>query len=208
MQKRYIYIFCKRIIDLLVALMLLVILSPVMIVAALAIKFCSPGEIIFKQQRLGLHGKVFYMYKFRSMVSNAENIGSGMFLEKDDPRITGVGKFLRKTSIDELPQLLNVLRGEMSLVGPRPAPLYHLGMYNERQLKRLEVKPGMTGWAQINGRVALYWPERIELDVWYVEHMGLWLDLKILLLTLPAVIGGSGVVPQEDRRRVDPFVNT
>ena len=208
MQKRYIYIFCKRIIDLLVALMLLVILSPVMIVAALAIKFCSPGEIIFKQQRLGLHGKVFYMYKFRSMVSNAENIGSGMFFEKDDPRITGVGKFLRKTSIDELPQLLNVLRGEMSLVGPRPAPLYHLGMYNERQLKRLEVKPGMTGWAQINGRVALYWPERIELDVWYVEHMGLWLDLKILLLTLPAVIGGSGVVPQEDRRRVDPFVNT
>jgi exopolysaccharide biosynthesis polyprenyl glycosylphosphotransferase len=208
MQKRCVYIFCKRIIDLLVALMLLVILSPVMIVAALAIKLSSPGEIIFKQQRLGLHGKVFYMYKFRSMVSNAENIGSGMFLEKDDPRITGVGKFLRKTSIDELPQLLNVLRGEMSLVGPRPAPLYHLGMYDERQLRRLEVKPGMTGWAQINGRVALYWPERIELDVWYVEHMGLWLDLKILLLTLPAVIGGSGVVPQEDRRRVDPFVNT
>lgn len=146
------------------------------------------------------------MYKFRSMVPNAVNIGSGMFVDKDDPRITPVGKILRKTSIDELPQLFNVFRGEMSLVGPRPAPLHHLDKYDDRQRNRLNMKPGITGWAQVNGRIAIYWPERIELDLWYIENYSLCLDLKILFKTVLVVFSQRGGTAREDRKEVDPFM--
>lgn len=196
----------KRAFDLIGASLLLLLLSPLLLAVALAIKITSPGEVFFKQQRLGLNREVFWMYKFRSMVTNAQNIGSGMFVEKDDPRITKVGKIIRKTSIDELPQLFNVLRGEMSLVGPRPAPLHHFDKYDKRQLKRFAVKPGVTGWAQVNGRVALYWPERIELDLWYVENYSIWLDLKILLQTVQVVLSQRGGDAKEDRKDVDPFM--
>lgn len=204
-EKRIYWIF-KRAFDIFLTLLILLILSPLLFAAALAIKISSPGEIFFKQKRLGLNGKVFGMYKFRSMVSDAVHIGSGMFLEKNDPRITRIGKILRKTDIDELPQLFNVLRGNMSLVGPRPAPLHHLEKYNERQKKRLSVKPGITGWAQVNGRLALYWPERIELDLWYVENNSLWLDIRILMKTIAVVLCRRGETAREDRKEVDPFM--
>jgi len=155
----------KRIFDLFAALILLICFSPISLSIALVIKLTSPGEVIFRQKRLGQYGKVFYLLKFRSMVKNAENIGSGMLMQENDPRVTMVGRFLRKTSLDELPQLINVIKGEMSIVGPRPAPVFHLDKYDEEQAKRLLVKPGITGWAQVNGRVALYWPQRIELDI-------------------------------------------
>ena len=198
----------KRVFDILGATLIIVLLSPLLLAVALAIKITSPGEIIFKQQRLGLKGKVFWMYKFRSMVHNAQNIGSGMFVEKADPRITSVGKVIRMTSIDELPQLFNVVRGEMSLVGPRPAPLHHLDKYDRRQWNRFNVRPGVTGWAQVNGRVALYWPERIELDLWYVDHYSFWLDLKILARTVIVVLSRRGGDAKEDRKEVDPFMKT
>jgi len=196
----------KRAFDLIGALLILALISPLLLVVALAIKITSPGPVIFKQRRLGLHGKVFYLYKFRSMIPDAEQIGSGMYVEKNDPRITKIGYFLRKTSIDELAQLFNVLRGEMSLVGPRPAPLHHYSKYNNRQRKRLNVKPGITGWAQVNGRLAIYWPERIELDVWYVEHYSFWLDIKILIKTVAVVLLRRGGTAREDRKEVDPFM--
>ncbi|MDF9407855.1 MAG: putative sugar transferase EpsL [Pelotomaculum sp. PtaB.Bin013] len=196
----------KRAFDLIGSLLILALISPLLLAVALAIKITSPGPVIFKQKRLGRQGKIFYLYKFRSMIPNAEKTGSGMFVEKDDPRITKIGKFLRKTSIDELAQLFNVLRGEMSLVGPRPAPLHHLSKYDERQRKRLDVKPGITGWAQVNGRLAIYWPERIELDVWYVEHYSFWLDIKILVRTVAVVLFRHGGTARADRKEVDPFM--
>jgi len=196
----------KRTFDLIGSLLILALISPLLLAVALAIKITSLGPLIFKQKRLGRQGKIFYMYKFRSMIPNAEKTGSGMFVEEDDPRITTIGKFLRKTSIDELAQLFNVLRGEMSLVGPRPAPLHHLIKYNERQRKRLDVKPGISGWAQINGRLAIYWPERIELDVWYVEHYSFWLDIKILIRTVTVVLFRRGGTARADRKEADPFM--
>lgn len=196
----------KRIFDLVCSLLILVFLSPLLIAVALAIKITSPGEVSFKQQRLGLHGNIFWMYKFRSMVPDAVKIGSGMFVEKNDPRVTWIGRIIRKTSIDELPQLLNVLRGEMSLVGPRPAPLHHLDKYDEKQRKRLNVQPGITGWAQIKGRLALYWPERIQLDLWYVENYSFWLDIKILVKTFAVVLFRHGGTARADRKEADPFM--
>lgn len=198
--------FLKRVFDLICSLLILLILSPLFIIIALAIKITSPGTVFFKQMRLGLNGQVFDMYKFRSMVPNAVNMGSGMFVEKEDPRITAVGKLLRKTSIDELPQLLNILRGEMSLVGPRPAPLHHLNIYDERQKKRLTVKPGITGWAQVKGRLALYWPQRIELDLWYIDNYSFWLDIKILVMTVVVVLFRRGDTAKADRKENDPFM--
>lgn len=196
----------KRTFDLLCSLFILVFISPLLIAVSLVIKISSPGEVFFKQQRLGLYGNIFWMYKFRSMVPDAVNIGSGMFMEKDDPRVTWIGKIIRKTSIDELPQLFNVLRGEMSLVGPRPAPLHHLDKYDQRQKKRLNVQPGITGWAQINGRLALYWPERIELDLWYVENNSFLLDLNILVKTFAVVLFRHGGTARADRKEADPFM--
>jgi len=198
--------FFKRLLDFICSVLLLTALSPLFILVALAVKITSTGDVFYRQQRLGLNGQIFWMYKFRSMIPNAVNIGSGMFLEKDDPRITPVGKLLRKTSLDELPQLLNIIRGEMSLVGPRPAPLHHLDKYDARQWRRLAVKPGITGWAQVKGRLALYWPERIELDIWYVENYSLWLDVRILAETIPVVFSRRGGTAKEDRKDVDPFM--
>jgi len=188
------------------SLVLLVIFSPLITVIAIVIKITSPGEIIFRQQRLGRYGEIFYLLKFRSMVKNAQSIGSGMFLEANDARITPLGKFLRKTSLDELPQLVNVLKGEMSIVGPRPAPLHHLPIYDDEQRRRLQVRPGITGWAQVNGRVALYWPQRIELDLWYINHYSLWLDSKVLLKTAWTIFDRNSSVAQPDRKDVDPFM--
>jgi len=196
----------KRWFDIILSLVLLIIFSPFIVIIALVIKITSPGEIVFRQQRLGRYGKIFYLLKFRSMVKNAQFLGSGMLLEENDARITPLGKFLRKTSLDELPQLINVLKGEMSIVGPRPAPLHHLPKYDDEQRRRLQVRPGITGWAQVNGRLALYWPQRIELDVWYIDHYSLWLDCKILIKTALTVFDKESSVAKPDRKDVDPFM--
>lgn len=196
----------KRLLDILASLVLLICFSPVLLVIALVIKITSPGEVIFKQRRLGRYGNIFNLYKFRSMVKNAEKMGSGMLLEENDQRITRVGKFLRKTSLDELPQLINVLKGEMSIVGPRPAPVFHLYKYDVEQKRRLLVRPGITGWAQVKGRLALYWPQRIELDLWYIDNYSLKLDLLILVKTLVIIFDRKTSTPRPDRKDVDPFM--
>ena len=190
----------KRLLDFAVSLVGLIILLPLFAVIAIAIKIDDRGPVFFRQERAGKDGRIFQIYKFRSMEVGAEHKGAGVFVEENDPRITRVGKFLRHTSFDELPQLINVLKGEMSLVGPRPTLPYQVERYDARQRKRLTVKPGITGWAQVNGRNALTWPERIELDLWYVDNWSLWLDLKILWRTFLTIIRGEGVygVSKED----------
>jgi len=150
---------------------------------AIAIKLDSSGPVLFTQIRAGKNGKPFTIYKFRTMIENAEEKGSGYFVEKNDDRITRVGAFLRRFSLDEFPQLINVLKGDMSLVGPRPTLMYQVKEYDDYQWRRLEVKPGITGWAQVNGRNKLTWPEKIEHDVWYVDNRSLWLDIKIIFKT-------------------------
>ena len=147
--------------------------------------------MLYRQTRVGKDGEDFELLKLRTMVVGAEGQGAGWAIDKGDPRITRVGAFLRRTSIDELPQLLTVVRGEMSLIGPRPTLRYQVERYDERQRRRLEVRPGLTGWAQIHGRAGLSWPERIELDVWYVEHRSPLVDLRILLRTPLALLGGT-----------------
>jgi exopolysaccharide biosynthesis polyprenyl glycosylphosphotransferase len=178
----------KRLIDFWGSLFGLMLLSPLFLVVAVAIKLDSPGPVFFRQERSGKDGRVFNIFKFRTMVVNAEKMGAGVFVEKEDSRITRVGKLLRDTSLDELPQLINVLRGEMSLVGPRPTLPYQVERYDERQKRRLLVRPGITGWAQVRGRNSLTWPEKIDLDLWYIENQSLWLDLKILWQTIFAVL--------------------
>jgi lipopolysaccharide/colanic/teichoic acid biosynthesis glycosyltransferase len=165
--------------------------SPVLGLAALAKKLEGGGPILYRQRRVGRDGRDFDLLKLRTMIVDAERRGAGWAVDKDDPRITRVGRILRRLSIDELPQLWNVLRGEMSLVGPRPTLRYQVERYDERQRRRLDVKPGLTGWAQVNGRAALPWEERIELDLWYIEHRSAWLDLKILALTPLALFRGT-----------------
>lgn len=177
----------KRLIDVTVSFLGIVILSPIMILTAIAIKLESKGPVMFKQQRLGLNGKVFNIYKFRSMCVGAEKIGSGVYSGKNDARVTKVGRFIRATSIDELPQFINILKGDMSLIGPRPALTYHpwkFEEYTEEQKHMFDVRPGITGWAQVNGRKEVEWPRRIELNVWYVRHISFLLDLKIFFLTI------------------------
>jgi lipopolysaccharide/colanic/teichoic acid biosynthesis glycosyltransferase len=169
----------------------LVLTSPLLGLAALAIKLEDRGPVVYRQRRVGLRGEEFELLKLRTMVVGAETMGAGFAVDEGDPRITRLGRFLRKTSIDELPQLWNVLRGDMSVVGPRPTLRYQVEQYDERQRRRLEVKPGLTGWAQVNGRAKLPWPERIELDVWYVEHRSPRVDLRILLRTPLALFRGS-----------------
>ena len=180
----------KRALDILFSLILLIIgLIPLLIVAII-IKIDSPGEALFKQERLGLGGKTFKIYKFRSMCVGAEKTGSGVYSGKNDARVTKVGKIIRATSIDELPQLINILKGEMSFIGPRPTLTYHpwkLEEYTDFQKRRFEVRPGVTGLAQINGRKDIPWDRRIEYDVEYVDNMSLMLDLKILLKTIVKV---------------------
>ena len=158
-----------------------------LLVVALLVKIDSKGPALFKQERLGKDGKPFWIYKFRSMVVGAEKTGSGVYSGKNDARVTKIGKILRATSIDELPQLINILKGEMSFIGPRPALTYHpwkFEEYTEEQKKMFAVRPGVTGWAQVNGRKEVEWPKRIEMNVWYVEHMSFLLDVKIFFKTI------------------------
>ncbi len=181
----------RRLFHIVVASVALVITAPVQLAAIVAIRLETPGHPIYRQRRIGKDGRPFDMLKLRTMVAGAESMGSGLAVNEGDPRITRVGAFLRRFSIDELPNLVNVVRGDMSLIGPRPTLAYQVERYTPRQRRRLEVKPGITGWAQIHGRARLPWDERIELDVWYVEHASLWLDLKILARTPLALFGGT-----------------
>lgn len=181
----------KRIIDFLIAFFALIVLAVPMGIVAALIKITSPGPILFKQDRLGLNGKVYKIYKFRSMCVGAEKMGSGVYSGDGDPRVTKIGKIMRATSVDELPQLVNILKGEMSFVGPRPPLTYHpwnIEDYTEEQLRMFEVRPGITGWAQVNGRKTVEWNNRIRLNVWYVDNCSLLLDLKILFLTVYKVL--------------------
>jgi lipopolysaccharide/colanic/teichoic acid biosynthesis glycosyltransferase len=187
----------KRAMDLVLAGLGLALGSPVLLVAMAAIRLESRGHSIYSQRRIGRDGEPFDLYKLRTMVAGAEHVGAGMAVNEGDPRITGVGAFLRRTSLDELPNLANVLRGEMSIVGPRPTIPVQVEQYTERQRGRLDVKPGITGWAQVNGRASLPWAERIELDLWYVEHRSLRLDLKILARTVAILLRGEGLYKGE-----------
>jgi lipopolysaccharide/colanic/teichoic acid biosynthesis glycosyltransferase len=191
------YEFSKRALDVLGASVGLTISAPLLAASALAVRLEDGGPVFFRQERVGLDGHPFEVLKLRTMIVDAHTQGAGYAVDKGDSRITRVGNLLRRTSLDELPQLWNVLRGEMSLVGPRPTLSYQVEKYSERQRRRLEVRPGLTGWAQVNGRAALSWPERIELDVWYVEHRSLALDLRILLRTA-SVLLRPGVVYRSD----------
>jgi lipopolysaccharide/colanic/teichoic acid biosynthesis glycosyltransferase len=183
----------RRLLDVTIASAALLLASPVLAAAMLAIRLESRGPAIYRQRRVGLHGRAFDVFKLRTMVDGAEHIGAGLAINANDSRITRVGALLRRTSLDELPNLLNVLRGEMSLIGPRPTIPAQVDQYTERQWGRLAVKPGITGWAQVNGRASLPWAERIELDLYYVEHRSLALDLRILLRTPAMVLGGAGL---------------
>lgn len=175
----------KRIIDVIGSGIGLIILFPIFVVIGILIKLDSKGTVFFIQERVGKDGKIFRAYKLRTMVDNEEKMGKG--LRKNDPRITRIGKILR-WGIDELPQLINVFKGDMSLVGPRPTLLEQIVRYSKVHRRRLEMKPGLTGWALVNGRNILSWPEKIELDIWYIDHWSLWLDLKILFKTVWVVI--------------------
>jgi len=169
----------------------LALASPLLAASALAIKLEDRGPVLYRQERVGQDGQTFELLKLRTMVEGAETQGAGWAVNRGDPRITRVGRVLRRLSLDELPQLWNVVRGDMSLIGPRPTLAYQVERYTDRQRRRLEVKPGITGWAQIHGRAALPWEERIELDVWYVEHRSPRVDLRILLRTPLALFGGT-----------------
>jgi exopolysaccharide biosynthesis polyprenyl glycosylphosphotransferase len=183
----------KDYLDFFGALMGLILLSPIIFLIGFLIRIDSSGPIFFRQERIGRDGKPFRSYKFRSMVDKATTMGLGLNVSVNDDRITRVGKFLRNTSLDELPQLFNVLKGEMSIVGPRPTLGYQVEAYDATQRRRLKVKPGITGWAQINGRNAIPWEDRIKLDVWYVDNWSFWLDLKILAMTILKVLKREGI---------------
>ena len=185
-----------RILDVVIAAVALVVTSPLLAAAVIAIRLESRGHPIYRQRRVGRDGEPFEMLKLRTMVSGAESIGAGMAVNAGDPRITRVGAVLRRFSLDELPNLVNVLRGEMSIVGPRPTIQAQVDQYTPDQRRRLEVKPGITGWAQVNGRASLPWNERIELDVWYVDHRSLALDLRILGRTVVLLVTGHGLAPE------------
>jgi len=187
----------RRLLDIVVSASALVLSAPALAAATIAIRLESPGPAIYRQRRSGLHGREFDVLKLRTMVDGAERVGAGLAVNEHDARITRVGALLRRTSIDELPNLLNVLRGEMSLIGPRPTLPAQVARYSERQRGRLAVKPGITGWAQVNGRASLPWAERIELDLYYIEHRSLALDLRILWRTVAIVLGGAGLYKGE-----------
>jgi undecaprenyl phosphate N,N'-diacetylbacillosamine 1-phosphate transferase len=190
----------KRFVDILLSAVTLILLSPLIALVAIAIRLESEGPVFFVQHRVGKEGKLFRAYKFRSMIQKAADQGAGLFIEgQDDPRITKVGKLLRRWSLDELPQFINVLRGEMSVVGPRPTLPYQVDQYNEFQRRRLEVKPGITGWAQIHGRNVLSWPERIEYDVWYVDNRSFRLDMEIIVKTVPVLFKREGLYADKEK---------
>lgn len=187
----------KRVLDLVLGAIGTVLSAPLIAALAAAIRLESPGHPVYRQTRVGKDGREFEIYKLRTMVSGAESLGAGLAIQEGDDRITRVGAFLRRYSLDELPNLWNVVRGQMSIVGPRPTVPVQVAQYTERQLGRLTVKPGITGWAQVNGRAALPWPERIELDLFYVEHQSLALDLKILARSARMVLSGHGLYKGE-----------
>ena len=183
----------RRLTDIVVSTLVLVANAPVLVLAAIAIRLESSGPAIYRQRRSGLHGREFDVLKLRTMVDGAERTGAGLAVDENDARITRVGAFLRRSSLDEVPNLVNVLRGEMSLIGPRPTLPVQVAQYSERQRARLQIKPGITGWAQVNGRTSLPWAQRIELDLYYIEHRSLALDLRILWRTVAIVLGGAGL---------------
>lgn len=185
----------KRIFDLLVSATLLLVSFPIIIVVAVLVRTKLGSPIIFKQQRPGLYSKPFSLYKFRTMTSEINSVGQ---LLADHVRLTSFGNFLRKYSLDELPQLINVLKGDISLIGPRPLLMEYVPLYSEQQLSRHNVKPGITGWAQVNGRNAISWEEKFELDVWYVNNQTIFLDMKILLLTVYKVLKSEGINQHEN----------
>ena len=187
--------FGKRILDMLIGAGLLIVLSPVLLITAIAIRLESPGPVLFRQERIGYKARVFRIYKFRSMVQNAEHTGSGVYSDRNDARVTRVGRIIRATSIDELPQAWNMLKGDMSLIGPRPPLTYHpwpIEEYTPEQLHMFDVRPGITGWAQINGRKDVEWHTRIRMNNWYVDHMSFILDLKIFGRTILKVLSNEG----------------
>ncbi len=186
-----------RVLDIAIAAAALALASPLLLVAAAAIRLESPGGVIYRHERIGRDGVPFELWKLRTMVSGAERMGAGLYIEPGDARITRVGALLRRFSLDELPNLVNVLRGEMSVVGPRPTVAVQVDRYSAHQRRRLEVKPGISGWAQVNGRASISWPERIELDVWYVDHRSLRLDLRILARTAKLLVSGQGLYSSE-----------
>jgi lipopolysaccharide/colanic/teichoic acid biosynthesis glycosyltransferase len=183
----------RRAVDVVVATAVLVVASPLLVAAAIAIRVSSAGPAIYRQRRVGLHGREFDVLKLRTMVAGAERLGAGLAVDEGDARITRVGALLRRSSLDELPNLWNVVRGEMSLIGPRPTVPAQVALYDERQRGRLAIKPGMTGWAQVNGRASLPWSERIELDLHYIAHRSPLLDARIVARTITVLLGGGGV---------------
>ena len=183
----------RRMLDIVVSALALLLTAPVLAVAMVAIRLESRGPAVYRQRRAGKDGRPFDVLKLRTMVDGAEHIGAGLAIDANDSRVTRVGALLRRTSLDELPNLLNVLRGEMSLIGPRPTLPAQVAQYTERQRGRLEIRPGITGWAQVNGRASLPWSERIDLDLYYIAHRSLLLDLRILWRTPALVFGGSGL---------------
>jgi lipopolysaccharide/colanic/teichoic acid biosynthesis glycosyltransferase len=184
-----------RILDILVAATALAILSPVLLAAAIAIKLSSRGPVVYRQRRVGLGGREFEMWKLRTMVQGSDPVGVGKVVYRDDPRVTGPGRILRRASLDEIPNLVNVLRGEMAIVGPRPTIKAQVDDYTPRQKRRHEVLPGITGWAQVQGRAGIPWEERIELDLWYVDHRSFGLDARILARTVWLVVTAQGLAP-------------
>ena len=186
--------FFKRLIDVILSLLGIIVLSPLFILISILIKLDSKGPVIFKQERIGLDAQLFNIYKFRSMCVGAEKIGTGQYSFSGDPRVTRVGKLLRATSLDEIPQLFNILKGDMSFVGPRPPLTYHpwpIEEYTDEQMRMFEVRPGISGWAQVNGRKEVEWHERIRLNVWYVDNCSLALDIKIIFLTFVKVFNND-----------------
>lgn len=194
----------KRALDFLIGMGVLIVLSPLMLLIALAIYAEDPGPVLFRQKRLGLHGEVFTMLKFRSMKVNSEHTGSGVYSEKGDPRVTKVGRILRATSADELIQAVHLVSGKMSLIGPRPPLTYHpwpIGEYTDAQKHMFDVRPGITGWAQVNGRKGVEWHKRIELNCWYADHVSFALDVKIFFMTIFKVLRNEDNVNTEPTLR-------
>lgn len=202
------YRFVKRALDIFLSLCGLLLLWPLLLILAILIRIDSPGPAIFKQTRLGKDGREFTMHKFRTMCLNAEGTGSGVYSMKGDPRVTRMGKLLR-LGFDELPQLWDILRGKMSFVGPRPPLTYHpwpAEQYTAEQFRMFSVRPGITGWAQVNGRKAVEWNRRIALNVWYTEHLSLWLDIRILFMTVGSVLGNKDNANVEKTANADKEV--
>ncbi|NLK22322.1 MAG: sugar transferase [Epulopiscium sp.] len=193
-----IQITIKHILDKIIGFILLLITTPIFLIISIGIKLTSRGPVFFIQKRVGKDGKDFDIYKFRTMIQNAENIGTGIYTEEKDPRITNIGRILRKTSLDELPQLFNILKGDMSIIGPRPTLRYQVEKYTPHQMQRLKMRPGVTGLAQVRGRNSLPWDKRIEYDVEYINNYSLWLDFKIVLKTIKVVLTAEGVYGKRD----------